>query len=1189
MQATVEKRPHLLDRRLFFSPGVRLETILYVAILIAAIFSRTYILGARVMSHDENSHVYYSWRFYQGQGFQHDPLMHGPIQFHLLALSYFMFGDNDFTGRLPQALCSIAAVGFLWFYRRDLGRVGALLGAGMMLISPYMLYYGRYARNEGFIQLFGVVTIWAILRYLESGRPRYLYWLTLASVLHFTSKETSFIYTAQAMIFLAGYFLYKVTGIQWPKPEYRTRFIAALIVLLLLISATGGYLYWKSLSTAPIDALAPATEVGMQTPAPTTAAAPAPELVGLIVLIAAAALTMGYFLLRGLTFEGLRSDRALGMVILLGTLVLPQLAAFPVRWMGWKIPTNAAQVASLTLTDIWHIAVFMIPMALLSVVIGVLWNRREWLINAAIWYGIFTVFYTSLFTHGAGFFTGMVGSLGYWLEQQGVERGNQPLYYYAFVQMPVYEYLPALGTLLGFGMVIWGAVRSWFDRADHHGAGDSANADAENFPDEPVGSALDREVVQSVEAASLSGLMSPADYSAADDEPFIGFEGELQPNPDIFPPVGEHQEPPVFALLGFWAVTSLLAFTYAGERMPWLTQHITFPAILAAAWAFGRLLEGTDWDLLRVRRGWLVLVLLPAFLLSMFASFGSLLGPNPPFQGQELAQLQGTSQFLTSFLFAIASGAGVFYLIRFWAAGQFTRYLSIGFFSLLAVLTARTAIQSSFYNYDQANELLVYAHSAPGVKTALDQIEEISRRTTDGLMLRVAYDNETSYPYWWYLRNYPNAQYYGSTPSKALREAPAILVGDANFGKIEPVVANLYYRFDYIRLWWPNQDYYDLTFERIRDALTNREMRTALFNIWMNRDYTLYGKVTGRDLSLPNWSPAARMRLYLRKDIASTLWSYGSSPASDIGMVDPFEEKFETYTAAQVIGMPGSAPGQLNRPRDIAVASDGSIYVVDTDNHRIQHLSPEGEPLHVWGGFGDATIGPAQGGLFNQPWGIGLGPDGSVYIADTWNHRIQKFTADGSFIRMWGYFGQGEQPDAFWGPRDVAVDAQGRVYVTDTGNKRVVIFDEEGRSLGQFGTAGLDPGQFDEPVGLAVDADNLIYVADTWNQRIQVFQESGTNQFIPFRTWDVQAWFGQSVDNKPYLTVGAGSVFAVDPEGYRILQFSLSGEAIRAWGDYGATLETFGLPAAAAVGPDDSVWVCDSANNRLMRFVFPGP
>ncbi len=181
-------------------------------LFILAVFSRFYILGARVMSHDENSHVYYSWRFYKGEGFQHDPLMHGPLLFHLTAASFFMFGDNDFTGRIPQALCSVAMVMFMIFYRRYLGRAGAMVAGILMLISPYMLFYGRYARNEAFVGLFGVVFIWAILRYLESGAGALsIYLATIANVLHFTSKETSFIYTAQAMIFLACYFIYRIS------------------------------------------------------------------------------------------------------------------------------------------------------------------------------------------------------------------------------------------------------------------------------------------------------------------------------------------------------------------------------------------------------------------------------------------------------------------------------------------------------------------------------------------------------------------------------------------------------------------------------------------------------------------------------------------------------------------------------------------------------------------------------------------------------------------------------------------------------------------------------------------------------------------------------------------------------------------------------------------------------------------
>jgi sugar lactone lactonase YvrE len=799
----------------------------------------------------------------------------------------------------------------------------------------------------------------------------------------------------------------------------------------------------------------------------------------------------------------------------------------------------------LKITDMYNIAIFVIPMALLSVVIGLMWNRREWLINAAIFWGVFTVLYTSMFTNGAGFFTGLFGSLGYWLEQQGVQRGSQPWYYYALVQVPVYEYLPALGTWLAFIFAGWAWLVS------------KAN--------KPVEVTVEENFAEGLQVEQTADLP---------DEPSEEFE-------DVAP---------VFPLLGFWAITSMVAYSIAGEKMPWLTVHITLPAILCAAWAIGRLIDSIDWQVFKERRRWLVLVLLPVFLLGVLAALGSLLGGEPPFQGKELTDLQATSTFLTSLLVAVASGIGLFYLIKDWSAGQFSRLVLLYLLTFLAFLTARSAFLASYIIYDYANELLVYAHSAPGVKTALDQIEEISRRTTDGLGVVVAYDNATSYPYWWYLRNYPNARYYGADPTRSLRDVPLILVGDENFGKIEPIVANLYDRFDYIRLWWPNQDYFGLTWPRIQEALTNPEMRSALFQIWLNRDYTKYGQVLNKDMSLPNWSPAARMRLYVRKDLISQLWNYGAPPAPEAVQADPFEGKHIVLSADTVIGAPGTQPGQFQRPRDLAVAPDGSLYVVDTDNHRIQHLAPDGTVLQVWGSFGDATAGQAPGGTFNQPWGIGLAPDGSVYVADTWNHRIQKFTAEGEFVTMWGSFGQGERPDAFWGPRDVAVDANGNVFITDTGNKRVVIFDGQGQSINQFGSAGMSPGQLDEPVGIVIDKDSLVYVADTWNQRVQVFSQNEDGSYSPFRSWDVQAWYGQSLDNKPYLAVDDQvSVFIADPEGYRILQFTAEGESVRSWGDFGAGLETFGMPASVAWDLNGGVWVTDAANGRIMHFTLPVP
>jgi uncharacterized protein (TIGR03663 family) len=160
-----EEQDSWLDRPLLTGQTIKWTVVIFIVILLIALISRIYMLDTRVMSHDETSHVYFSWIFEQGRGYSHDPVTHGPLQFHLIALSYFLFGDSDFSARLPHAIASILSVAFLWYYRRYLGKIGWIVAAVLMVISPYMLYYGRYARNEALVVLFGLITIWAILRY----------------------------------------------------------------------------------------------------------------------------------------------------------------------------------------------------------------------------------------------------------------------------------------------------------------------------------------------------------------------------------------------------------------------------------------------------------------------------------------------------------------------------------------------------------------------------------------------------------------------------------------------------------------------------------------------------------------------------------------------------------------------------------------------------------------------------------------------------------------------------------------------------------------------------------------------------------------------------------------------------------------------------------------------------------------
>lgn len=94
-----------LDRPLFHDlPQITPYFIFIVVLIGLTLFSRFYILGERVMSHDEVNHVVPSYDLSIGKGYRHDPVTHGPVQFHLVALSYFLFGANDFTSRIPAAL-----------------------------------------------------------------------------------------------------------------------------------------------------------------------------------------------------------------------------------------------------------------------------------------------------------------------------------------------------------------------------------------------------------------------------------------------------------------------------------------------------------------------------------------------------------------------------------------------------------------------------------------------------------------------------------------------------------------------------------------------------------------------------------------------------------------------------------------------------------------------------------------------------------------------------------------------------------------------------------------------------------------------------------------------------------------------------------------------------------------------------
>lgn len=181
-------------------------------------------------------------------------------------------------------------------------------------------------------------------------------------------------------------------------------------------------------------------------------------------------------------------------------------------------------------------------------------------------------------------------------------------------------------------------------------------------------------------------------------------------------------------------------------------------------------------------------------------------------------------------------------------------------------------------------------------------------------------------------------------------------------------------------------------------------------------------------------------------------------------------------------GHEGSGDGELRNPLAVAVGAGDEIYVADTDNHRIQKFDREGRFLARWGTHGH---GPGE---FDLPSGIAVDPKGFVYVVDTDNHRVQKFDTAGAFLAEWG--GSGSREGQFYRPKGIAVDGQGNVWVADCNNHRVQKFSPGGRFLGAFGREGRGTGELSFPAAVAVDGQGRIFVADSGNDRIQVFREN---------------------------------------------------------------------------------------------------
>ena len=259
-------------------------------------------------------------------------------------------------------------------------------------------------------------------------------------------------------------------------------------------------------------------------------------------------------------------------------------------------------------------------------------------------------------------------------------------------------------------------------------------------------------------------------------------------------------------------------------------------------------------------------------------------------------------------------------------------------------------------------------------------------------------------------------------------------------------------------------------------------------------------------------------------------------------------------------------PWYFNQPNGIAVDSSGNVYVADTLNYRIQKFTSDGQFITRWGSEGSGD------GQFDWPSGIAVDSSGNVYVADTLNDRIQKFTSNGQFITKWGSGGSGD--GQFSVPKGIAVDGSGNVYVADTFNDRIQKLTSNGQFITKWGNGGSGDGQFNSPSGIAIDSGGNVYVIDTENDRIQKFTSNG--QFMT--QWGSKG-SGDGQFNFPYGVAvdGSGNVYVADYLSDRIQKFTSNGQFIAKWGAFGSGDVQFLLPAGIAVdGSGNSVYVADA-------------